>query len=156
MLILLQGFISSSATTAKRGLGMFGLGGGKKPAESTHAALTVHDGKPKALEGWLEKKSHAMVGESWAKRYCRIDEASTALLYCKSSDTGASAAGGGSINLQLVKDVTVYEKNGKQDFSRFNVDLGEKVFKFRAANEPDGKRWVDGLNEWRDYFLLNM
>jgi hypothetical protein len=63
----------------------------------------------------------------------------------------------GTIDLKLVKDITFYEKNGKPDYSRFNLDAGDgKVFKFRALSESEGQRWIEGLNAWRDYFLLNM
>lgn len=31
-----------------------------------------------------------------------------------------------------------------------------QVFKFRAPNEAEGQRWIEGLNAWRDHFLLNM
>ncbi len=36
------------------------------------------------------------------------------------------------------------------------LSLSMQVFKFRAANESEGRRWLDGLNAWREYFLLNM
>lgn len=61
------------------------------------------------------------------------------------------------MDLKLAKEVTPYEKNGKPDYSRFNVDAGDsKAFKFRAKDNAEGQRWVDGLNAWRDHFLLNM
>lgn len=60
------------------------------------------------------------------------------------------------IDLCLVQDVVVHEKSGVADYSRFNVDAGDKVYKFRAPNAIDGQRWIEGLNSWRDYFLLNM
>ena len=31
-----------------------------------------------------------------------------------------------------------------------------QVYKFKATSEAEGKKWVDGLNEWKDYFLMNM
>jgi hypothetical protein len=57
-----------------------------------------------------------------------------------------------------VKDVVPYEKGtkGQVDYSRFNVDGGDKVYKFRAPNEQEGQRWIEGLNAWREYFLMNM
>jgi len=45
---------------------------------------------------------------------------------------------------------------GQVDFSRFNIDLEDKVYKFKVNSQPEGQRWVDGLNEWRDHFLMNM
>lgn len=160
---------------------------GKKKEEVAHTPLTVHDGKPANLEGWLEKKGHNKVtmGETWQKRYMRIDEATHSVVYAKSSEYvppspisllsppsfsfalsllqilfrncySPAEKPSGSFDLLLLQDVTVYEKNGKQDLSRFNIDLGDKVYKFRASSEADGRRWVDGLNAWRDFFLLNM
>jgi len=55
-----------------------------------------------------------------------------------------------------VKDIAPYEKSGRPDYSRFNVDIGEKVYKFKAVNEAEGQKWIDGLNAWKDYFLMNM
>jgi hypothetical protein len=49
-----------------------------------------------------------------------------------------------------------YEKNGKPDSSRFNIDMGDKVYKFRAPSAEEGQKWIDNLNAWRDYFLLAM
>lgn len=60
------------------------------------------------------------------------------------------------IDLKVVKDITPYEKGGKEDYTRFNVDLEDKMYKFKVNSQGEGKRWVDGLNEWRDYFLMNM
>lgn len=54
----------------------------------TPLSLKVHDGKPKALAGWLEKKGHAKMGmgESWQRRYLKVDELGHALTYAKSSE----------------------------------------------------------------------
>lgn len=49
-----------------------------------------------------------------------------------------------------------YEKGGKEDYTRFNVDLEDKMYKFKVNSQAEGKRWVEGLNEWRDHFLMNM
>lgn len=46
---------------------------------------------------------------------------------------------------------------GKEDYTRFNVDVdGDKLYKFKVNSEAEGQRWVHGLNEWRDHFLMNM
>jgi hypothetical protein len=62
----------------------------------------------------------------------------------------------GTIDLKTVQGISAYDKNGKADYSRLNIDIGERVFKFRASNEAEGRKWLEGLEEWRDYFLLNM
>ena len=69
--------------------------------------------------------------------------------------------------------VFLYYNNKQIDHKRFNIyidnldDVGGtsgkgskinkngKVFKFRVSSELVGKLWVEGLNEWRDWFLLN-
>jgi hypothetical protein len=111
--------------------------------------------KPVPLQGWLEKKSPSkMTGNSWQRRYCRVDESTHQLMYYK-SETSLDAPQG-SIDLKLVMDVVPYEKDGKKDMTRFNVDSGDKEYKMRAISTTEGARWIDGLNEWRDYFLMNM
>lgn len=111
--------------------------------------------KPKGLEGWLEKKGHSKVsiGENWQKRYVRIDDNTGKILYFKSSNSSEEPSG--NIDIRIA-DITAYDKNGKPDYSRFNIDTGDKTYKFRAMNETDGRRWLDGLNAWKDYFLMNM
>lgn len=139
-------------------------GFGFKRASVTAASIAapqpavLDNKKPKPLEGWLEKKGNGKVhmGGEWQKRYVRVDEASSSLTYAKTSSPSEKPAG--SIDLKVVGDILPHSgKKGQQDYSRFDVDDGDgRTFKFRAANEGEGRRWVDGLNEWRDYFLLNM
>lgn len=57
--------------------------------------------------------------------------------------------------MKMVKDITSYEKNGKADYTRINIDVGDKVYKFKARNEAEGRMWLDGLNAWRDFFLFH-
>jgi hypothetical protein len=134
----------------------FGGSGGNKGNKQAVPAPIHEDDKPKPLEGWLDKKGggHFGTGEHWSKRYLRVDERSQSLIYAKASDPTAPAQG--TIDLRVVKDIAAYEKNGRVDSSRFNIDLGDKVFKFKATSEAEGQRWVEGLHAWRDYFLLNM
>lgn len=108
------------------------------------------------MEGWLDKKGHGKVhmGGDWQKRYLKVDEASGCLHYSKSSNPNETPAG--TIDLKSVKGISAYEKGGKTDYTRFNVDYQDKVYKFRATTDAEGKKWVDGLNEWKDYFLLNL
>jgi hypothetical protein len=54
-------------------------------------------------------------------------------------------------------DIKPYEKKkGRTDTTRFNINMGEKTFKFRASSAQDGERWINGLNEWREYFLMRI
>ena len=84
--------------------------------------------KPKPLEGWLEKKGTGKIhmGGDWQKRYLRIDEANAALTYSKSSDSREKVAG--SIDFKLVGEIVPHSgKSGQQDFTRFDIDIGDKV-----------------------------
>jgi hypothetical protein len=57
----------------------------------------------------------------------------------------------------VILPCAAWEFTGQEDYTRFSVDVeGDKVYKFKVNSEAEGRRWVDGLNEWRDYFLMNM
>ncbi len=62
----------------------------------------------------------------------------------------------GVIDLRTLKEIAPYEKNGAIDYTRFNIDIGDKVFKFRVGSVSEGEKWVNGLQNWQEYFLLNM
>lgn len=120
------------------------------------AGMRSSDAKPRSLEGWVEKKGHGRVkmGGDWQKRYMRIDEDSGMLTYSKTSSPSEPAAG--TIDLKLAKDVVPHDKNGRTDFTRFSIDVDDRVYKFRVTSEMDGKRWIEGINQWKDYFLMNL
>jgi hypothetical protein len=61
----------------------------------------------------------------------------------------------GSLDLRYC-DISTYDKSGKADLSRFNIDNQEKSYKFKAVTPTEGEKWVKNLNEWKDYFLMNM
>lgn len=64
----------------------------------------------------------------------------------------------GTLDLRLATDISSYEKGGtKSDPARFNIDMGDgsKVYKFRATSAAEGERWIQRLNDWREYFLLH-
>lgn len=146
---------TSAATTTKAG----GGGGGVKAAEpkkATPAPAPVMDDKPPPLEGFLEKKNSGKIklGAEFEKRWCRVDEASCCFMYSKSTNTKELPLG--ALDLRLAEDVSAHDKSGR-DLSRFTVEMGtgEKSYKFRAASSAEGERWITGLNDWRDYFLMN-
>lgn len=69
----------------------------------------------------------------------------------------------GTIDLKVMKDIAPYDKKnngggskGAANDVRFNVEMEDKVYKFRVSSEVEAKRWIEGLGEWRDYFLMNM
>ena len=47
-------------------------------------------------------------------------------------------------------------KPSKDSFSRFDIDTGERVYKFKAKSKVEAENWVANLNLWREYFLLQM
>ena len=59
-----------------------------------------------------------------------------------------------SLDLREVVEISAYEKGGKPDNSRFNIDMGEKIYKFKADSEEEGEKWILALTEWREYFLF--
>jgi hypothetical protein len=116
--------------------------------------------KPAYIEGWVEKKGGgkmaAMHGGEWQKRYMRIDEQAGGVSYSKTSSAADKEKASGVIDLRSMREVGPYEKGGRQEFTRFNIDIGDKVFKFRVGSAQEGERWVTALQQWQDHFLLNM
>ncbi len=136
----------------------FGGGGrNKKQAQlvaldETAAEMTVADAKPPALEGWLEKKGHNInINGDWQRRYCKIDDASGTFQYFKSSSQSESPT---TIDLKMMVSLSYYEKNGKYDHSRFNINTGAKTYKFKAVSASEGERWVKGIEKWKEWFVM--
>ena len=123
------------------------------PAHSSDFTMGISD-RPSDLEGWLEKKQQAKFGKmaQWQKRYFKVDDDSGCLLYFKSTNPNESPSG--SIDLKMIVEVAVPEKDGKIDPIRFNIDVGDKVYKIRASSSTEGERWIAQLNFWRDYIIL--
>jgi hypothetical protein len=124
-------------------------------------ASNMGEEKPKSIAGYVEMKSgHNFIGDVWTKVYFTIDEKNKNLLILKSADP--SQAPQEIISLPSVKSIQYYNNKGT-DHKRFNILLGdedkdgksEKAHKFRVNSEMDGKKWVEGLNDWKDWFLLN-
>ncbi len=61
-----------------------------------------------------------------------------------------------SIDLREVSDISHYQKGEIIDKSRFNIAVGEKMFKFKASTAEEGERWVQLLQRWREYFLFQV
>ncbi len=112
------------------------------------------DEKPKPLSGYVEEKMKSMIGENWKQRFLVVDENSGHLLVKNSA--AASETPVERVNLAACLGISFYNNKGKEK-TRFNVKTGEKEreLKFRVSSEADGRRFVDGLNEWKDYFLMN-
>ena len=128
-----KGIVGSSSASS------FGISNWLKPlkpagdkGQPPKAAAQEIVRKPKLLEGWLEKKGTGgkiHVGGDWQKRYLRIDEANATLTYSKSSDSSEKPSG--SIDFKLVVEIVPHtSKSGQVDFSRFDIDIGDKVLLF--------------------------
>lgn len=60
-----------------------------------------------------------------------------------------------ALDLREIVELSGYEKDGVPDHTRFNIDIGTEVLKFRAASAEEGEAWLENLIEWRDYCLMN-
>ena len=110
--------------------------------------------KPSKLQGWLEKKGKGKFTSEWQRKYCKVDESTSSLLYSKSKDFDDEQ--GGSIDLRQVTSIAINSKPSKDSYSRFEIDTGERVYKFKAKSKIEAENWVSNLNLWREYFLLQM
>lgn len=122
--------------------------------ETQDFSMEISD-RPSDLEGWLEKKQQSKFGgkmAQWQKRFFKVDEKTGSLLYFKSTNPKDTAAG--RIDLRMIVDVAAPEKDGKVDAVRFNIDMGDKVYKIRAPSTTEGERWIVLLNMWREYIIL--
>jgi hypothetical protein len=139
---------------AKKTGGKGWFGAPKKKGMSLELVPSKEEAPP-MIEGWLEKKGSGAIhiGNEWSRKYCRINEEQGTFQYCKSSNEYEKPSG--SIDLKSVKEITFYDKGESLDHSRFNITVDDKVFKFKAASQADGERWVRALEEWREYFLLH-
>eukprot|EP00604_Paraphysomonas_vestita_P003710 CAMPEP_0174822860 /NCGR_PEP_ID=MMETSP1107-20130205/19170_1 /TAXON_ID=36770 /ORGANISM="Paraphysomonas vestita, Strain GFlagA" /LENGTH=372 /DNA_ID=CAMNT_0016043125 /DNA_START=1640 /DNA_END=2755 /DNA_ORIENTATION=+ len=108
------------------------------PRPSADLPPAVISERPPSLEGWLEKKQNGKMGQ-WQKRYFRVLENSNTLAYYKTDNPSEAPAG--TIDLKIISDVAVAEKEAKTDAARFNIDTGDRVWKLRASSTAEGERW---------------
>jgi hypothetical protein len=130
---------STKSESPKAGLGSF------QDVSLSYTPSTTLSDKPQLLKGWLEKKGHGMVhmGNEWQRRYCRIDEETSTLQYYKTDKEIDKPVG--VIDLNMVVSIEPYEKNGKVDHTRFNIDIGDKQYKFRLTGNnaaAEGKYFI--------------
>jgi hypothetical protein len=118
--------------------------------------------KPKMLSGVLEikKNSNSMfkgtAGE-WDPVFCRIDEKSGQLLFFKDKDDRTPLLLYPGISLIEVVDINADDATTRRgDYSRFYINMGDTMLKFKVNSSAEGESWVRGLEDWRDYFLLNL
>lgn len=127
-----------------------------------NAPMDINE-KPKMLSGYLEikKSSNSMfkgTSGEWDTVYCRIDEKSSQLLFFKNKDDRTPTVSYPSINLIEVVDINADDSASSRrgDYSRFYVNMGDSMLKFKVNSSTEGEAWVRGLEDWRDYFLLNL
>lgn len=133
--------------------GLFGGGKKKKAAKfETLPEAEVENNQPDMLEGWLEKKTgHMSMNKGWHNRYCRVNVEAKAFQYFKTSSPREEPSG--HIDLAGV-DVAQISYYSSKDHSRFNIETGDKTYKFKAKSANEGEKWVKGLEAWKEYFLL--
>jgi len=116
----------------------------------------IGEAKPNKLEGYVELKGHTTFGrEDWHRVHLRVDEKSRKLNVCKTADPNNKPDA--SYSLPSLSDVEYYTHNGKTDYKRFGLTdpVSGKPSKFRVQSDLDGKKWVEGLEAWKDWCLMN-
>jgi hypothetical protein len=84
-------------------------------------------------------------------RYCRIDEASHSFVYGKTPSLDPTASS--SIDLLLIPDEIALE-NSLVSRTFVLAPSNDESYEFRASTAEEAARWVQLLNEWKDYLLL--
>ena len=100
----------------------------------------------------MEKKAAGAIhlGGSWNRRYCKVDEAKGTFAYFHKPNEKAAE----SVDLKLIQ--VTPDKTGKGDATRFTRDVGSKSFHFKAASKADAEKWINGLEEWKEWFLMKI
>lgn len=62
----------------------------------------------------------------------------------------------GEIDLRQIVSVGLNAKAGKDEFGRFDIDVGDRTYRLKAKSKTEAEGWVSALDSWRDYALLNM
>ena len=52
-----------------------------------------------------------------------------------------------TLNLSLATDI-------KWDDTKFSIVFEDKELKFRTDSKLEAAKWVEGLHQWKDYFIL--
>ena len=88
----------------------------------------------KCIEGYLEKKSHNLIG-SWQKRYFQINDGREMTYREKRKSTEIKS------RFKLV-EITMPESVEKKVFRFF---LDQKEFRLKAENEAEKNRWISAI-----------
>ena len=130
-----------------------GLDGDDIPA----SAGNIGDVKPATRMGYVEMNSapgSSLFGKKdWNRRYMRIDARTGEVCIFNSKDDAHCIH---IIKCMNIQSVALYSKRGG-DNKRFNLTtISDETFKFQCSTEAEGKGWVQSLNDWKDYALMNM
>ena len=88
----------------------------------------------KCIEGYLEKKSHNVLG-SWQKRYFQINDGREMTYREKKKSTEIKS------RFKLV-EITMPESADKKVFRFF---LDQKEFRLKAESEAEKNRWISAI-----------
>ena len=113
--------------------------------------------KPPVRMGYVEmntSNSMASFGKKdWKRRYMKIDTRTGELCIYNSQEDDMCIH---IIKCMNIQSVETYNKRGG-DRKRFNVStISDETFKFQCASAAEGDGWVNSLNDWKDYALMNM
>ena len=119
--------------------------------------------KPRKLEGFLGKKRNGVSGKvplvhKYQQRYFVVREDGS-LTYHESIFQAENSFPLGSLKLIECPEFEVVKDDDKNEHTRFNIIVEsaekkkDKVMKLKALSYEDAKRWITGLNAWREYFL---
>jgi hypothetical protein len=91
----------------------------------------------------------------WQKRFYKINEFNNMSFY-KSDTTVNSPLG--IIDLKLIGQVTMFEKkSGSERIWRIDIELEDgKKLKLKADDKNSAQQWVNAIESWRDWFLLQL
>ena len=151
--------VKKHASDAPSGIALGGMGTTSlSPAagSSSKSDADLGEARPNKLEGYVELKGHTTFGrEDWQRVFLRVNDKTRMLNICKSADP--RQAPDSSYSMPSMDGIEYYTNKGKTDHKRFSVNDPNtgKPIKFRVQSDLDGKKWVEGLNGWKDYFLMN-
>ena len=121
-----------------------------KPIPTSSSSKSV-DEMPPALEGWLEKKANSKF-KGWNRRYCRVNEINGTFAYFQTAKENEVPSG--VMDLRIIQ--VTPDKDNKRDNTRFTIDMGDTTYNFKAASVAEAFRWIKGLDDWKEYFLMQM
>ena len=132
----------------------------KDIARSSMASVSLNenqdlDEKPSSIQGYLMTKAEGQFNMGWQKRFYKINEFNNMSFY-KSDTTVNSPLG--VIDLKLIGQVTMFEKkSGSERIWRIDIELEDgKKLKLKADDKNSAQQWVNAIESWRDWFLLQL